>query len=128
MTICGLVGFWFWQQIPREFCWNSDGVVPQQCRLETMSGSWNVDVKRIGREIFLEEGWEEFVVGNSLKLGEYVTLHYYGHAKFFVEIYGHNHCERSKASKTDRFLEDEDEDDVIIIDSDSDSDDVLMWF
>ncbi|KAL6128815.1 hypothetical protein ACLB2K_072169 [Fragaria x ananassa] len=91
-----------------------------------MSGSWNVDVKRIGREIFLEEGWEEFIVGNSLKLGEYVTLQYYGHAKFFVEIYGHNHCERSKASKTDRLLEDEDEDDVIIIDSDSDSDDVRI--
>ncbi|XP_004308414.1 PREDICTED: B3 domain-containing protein At2g16210-like isoform X1 [Fragaria vesca subsp. vesca] len=106
-------------QIPKDFCW-FDGVVPQQCHLQTLYGSWNVDVKRIKRVFFLEKGLEEFVVGNSLKQGESLVLQYVGIAKFFVQIYGLNHCERSKASEISLVDSENDEEDVIIIDSDSD--------
>ncbi|KAL6124305.1 hypothetical protein ACLB2K_076819 [Fragaria x ananassa] len=83
-------------------------------------GSWNVDVKRTKRAFFLERGLEEFVVGNSLKLGESLVLQYVGIAKFFVQIYGLNHCERSKASEISLMDSENEEEDVIIIDSDSD--------
>ncbi|KAM5567265.1 hypothetical protein ABKV19_015396 [Rosa sericea] len=49
-------------KIPRDFCENFEGNAPQQCRLQTLSGTWHVDVKNIRGEFFLKKGWKEFVV------------------------------------------------------------------
>ncbi|XP_040371682.1 B3 domain-containing protein Os11g0197600 isoform X1 [Rosa chinensis] len=106
-------------KVPQDFCENFEVKVPHQCHLETFSGSWLVGLKRISREFFFKKGWREFVEGNCLKLGEYMVLQYIGHAKFNVEIYGLNRCNKmSKAGKSDRLLDDFD---VIVVDSDSDS-------
>ncbi|XP_061995182.1 B3 domain-containing protein Os03g0622200-like isoform X1 [Rosa rugosa] len=110
-------------KIPRDFCENFEGKMPQQCRLQTLSGTWHVDVKNISGEFFLKKGWKEFVVGNRLKLGECVVFDYIGHAKFYVEIYGHNHCSKSsKAMRSERLLDDDSDDhNVVFVDLDSDS-------
>ncbi|XP_024175643.1 B3 domain-containing transcription factor VRN1 [Rosa chinensis] len=97
-------------KIPQDFSEKFEVKVPHQCHLQTFSGSWRVDLKRISGEFFFKKGWREFVVGNRLNLGEYVVFHYFGHAKFDVEIYGHNRCSK----KSDRLH------DVTIVDSDSD--------
>ena len=108
-----------WQKIPHDFCEDLGGKVPQKCFLQHPSGNWPVDVKENSGELFLEKGWNGFSVGNRLKLGDFVVFHYIEHAKFFVEIYGHNHCSKmSKAIESDRLLDDHD---VITIESDSDS-------
>lgn len=107
------------QTIPQGFCEHFDGKVPQQCHLQTVAGTWLVDVKKIREEFFFKKGWKDFVLGNRLKLGEFLVLHYTRNSKFYVEIYGDNYCnKRSTARKMDRSLLD---DAVIVIESDSET-------
>ncbi|XP_050379544.1 putative B3 domain-containing protein Os03g0621600 [Argentina anserina] len=104
-------------KIPEEFCENFEGKVPQRCLLHSLSGIWPVDVKGLGGELFLEKGWNQFSVGNRLKIDEFVVFHYIERAKFLVEIYGHDHCSKmSRARESNGLLVDHD---VINIDSDS---------
>lgn len=112
------------QTIPQGFCEHFDGKVPQQCHLQTVAGTWLVYLKKISEEFFFKKGWKDFVIGNRLKLGEFLVLHYTGNSKFYVEIYGHNYCnKRSKARKRDRSLLDDEYDDdaVIVVESDSET-------
>lgn len=93
--------------------------MPQHYHLQTVAGTWLVYLKKSSEEFFFKKGWKDFVIGNHLKIGEILVLHYAGNSKFYVEIYGHNYCKRSKARKRDRSLLDDDA--VIVIESDSET-------
>ncbi|KAM5549094.1 B3 domain-containing protein Os01g0723500-like [Rosa sericea] len=59
--------------------------------------SWNVRVHKIGRDIYLKEGWQEFLRDNSLGDSEFLVFGYDGNMHFSIDIFEKNCCKRTKA-------------------------------
>ncbi|XP_062019973.1 B3 domain-containing protein Os11g0197600-like isoform X1 [Rosa rugosa] len=59
--------------------------------------SWNVRVHKIGRDIYLKEGWQEFLRDNSLGDSEFLVFGYDGNMHFSIDIFEKDCCKRTKA-------------------------------
>ncbi|XP_040363968.1 B3 domain-containing protein Os01g0723500-like isoform X2 [Rosa chinensis] len=59
--------------------------------------SWNVRAHKIGRDIYLKEGWQEFLRDNSLGDSEFLMFGYDGNMHFSIDIFEKNCCKRTKA-------------------------------
>lgn len=49
--------------------------------------SWTVRVREIGRDIYLKEGWQEFLRDNSLGDSEFLVFRYDGNMCFSIDIF-----------------------------------------
>ncbi|KAL6124848.1 hypothetical protein ACLB2K_077357 [Fragaria x ananassa] len=65
-----------------------DGTVPEQCQLRIRTQTWLVDVERVHRKFYFQNGWKKFVQENGLKGCEFLAFFYSGNSEFYVHIYG----------------------------------------
>ncbi|CAN8269045.1 unnamed protein product [Cochlearia groenlandica] len=62
--------------------------------LETPVGfKRNIKLKRIGQEIWFQEGWSEFAESHSIKEGHFLFFNYKGNSSFLVIIFNLSACE-----------------------------------
>lgn len=56
--------------------------------------AWNIRVHKIGTNIYLKEGWREFLEDHSIGDGELMIVRYDGRMQFSIQIFDKNHIER----------------------------------
>nr|XP_011458338.1 PREDICTED: B3 domain-containing protein Os03g0212300-like isoform X2 [Fragaria vesca subsp. vesca] len=56
--------------------------------------AWNIRVHQIGTNIYLKEGWREFLEDHSIGDGELLIVRYDGRMQFSIQIFDKNHIER----------------------------------
>nr|XP_043618566.1 B3 domain-containing transcription factor VRN1-like [Erigeron canadensis] len=67
--------------------------LPLKAILMTSSGkSWEVNMKKVDDDVYLQDGWEKFVKDNSLEFGDFLIFYHNGGSNFFVSISGKNGC------------------------------------
>ncbi|EOA39422.1 hypothetical protein CARUB_v10012547mg [Capsella rubella] len=60
--------------------------------LDYSGRSWTVRMKKIGENVFLTLGWENFVKDNNLEDGKYLNFIYDCDRTFYVIIFAHDMC------------------------------------
>ncbi|KAK9697307.1 hypothetical protein RND81_08G028900 [Saponaria officinalis] len=84
-------------QIPREFVTVFNGCVPHRFILESgvIKECWRVEVEEDDDgEIYLREGWAEFVEAHPLEVGNYLLFEYEEQSIFLVKIYNRDGCQK----------------------------------
>ncbi|KAL9671071.1 hypothetical protein QQ045_008635 [Rhodiola kirilowii] len=72
--------------------------IVEKVTLKGPSGNvWEVGSKRIGAEMFLLEGWDEFVSDHDVDEKSFLIFHYTGNSSFTVLIFEKNGCEKESA-------------------------------
>ncbi|KAJ0054390.1 hypothetical protein Pint_01106 [Pistacia integerrima] len=83
------------KKFPRQFLKYISKELSDTATLRVVSGGlWRVKVKTIGNDVFMEDGWPEFVRDNSLRIKDFLLFHYEGKMLFSVTIFYPNGVER----------------------------------
>lgn len=53
---------------------------------------WNVELEQDGNKLLMRNGWDRFVIDNSLELGEFLIFVYVSKTMFIVKIFSINGC------------------------------------
>lgn len=64
--------------------------------MDETGGSWHVGVEKIESTMYFTSGWERFVNGNSLQLGDFLMFKRVTDSSFEVTIYAGNGCKKSQ--------------------------------
>ncbi|KAK1316843.1 hypothetical protein QJS10_CPA05g01544 [Acorus calamus] len=60
---------------------------------------WLVELKKVTNHMYVENGWQDFVKDNFLKLDDVLLFKYDGNSRLNVKIFGNDSCEKENASK-----------------------------
>ncbi|KAK2981019.1 hypothetical protein RJ640_012178 [Escallonia rubra] len=84
--------------IPPAFIKHFNGQIPDKFILKDRGGkSWNVDMQKANNGLFIRNGWQAFISGNSVKAGDFLVFRYNGSLSFTVKIFGKNGCKKEEA-------------------------------
>lgn len=64
--------------------------------------SWNVKVRKSGRDVYFEDGWQKFLRDNSLGDCEFLLFNYDGKMHFTIQIFDKSGCERDDFPDTEQ--------------------------
>lgn len=84
------------QRIPSEFLNHLSEQLSNRATLHTDSGSsWNVGISETSPgDIFIEDGWQQFIEDNSLGNNEFLVFKYVGNMRFSIKIFEVDGLER----------------------------------
>uniref|UniRef100_A0A0A9DAN4 TF-B3 domain-containing protein n=1 Tax=Arundo donax TaxID=35708 RepID=A0A0A9DAN4_ARUDO len=81
--------------IPEKFVRNFNGQINQGFELKAPCGeTWHVGVDKIGDELFLMSGWEDFVKAHELQENDLIVFTCSGNSSFVVLIFEASGCEK----------------------------------
>jgi len=84
------------QKVPKEFLKHLDEDSSSNAVLSGPSSGeqWQVSVLKKGNDVYMQNGWPEFVTDNLVVLNEFLLFTYHGDNCFHVQIFGKNGLER----------------------------------
>ncbi|KAK7264358.1 hypothetical protein RJT34_31965 [Clitoria ternatea] len=90
------------QKVPPEFLKHlNEDITSKETDLIGPSGDkWHVTIVKKGNDIYMQNGWSQFLKDNLVMLDEFLLFKYHGENCFQVQIFGKNGCERLFLQKT----------------------------
>ncbi|XP_034692148.1 putative B3 domain-containing protein At5g66980 isoform X6 [Vitis riparia] len=86
-------------RIPPAFVKEFSGNIPNNAILRDIRGkSCHVELEEVEKDVFIKNGWQEFVRGHSVEQGDFLVFRYHGKALFDVSIFGRNGCRKDESS------------------------------
>ncbi|RVW57611.1 putative B3 domain-containing protein [Vitis vinifera] len=86
-------------RIPPAFVKEFSGNIPNNAILRDIRGKYcHVELKEVEKDVFIKNGWQEFVRGHSVEQGDFLVFRYHGKALFDVSIFGRNGCRKDESS------------------------------
>ena len=59
---------------------------------------WNVELEQDGNKLLMRNGWDRFVIDNSLELEEFLIFAYVSKTTFIVKIFSINGCVKKEST------------------------------
>ncbi|XP_020217080.1 B3 domain-containing protein Os01g0723500 isoform X3 [Cajanus cajan] len=88
-------------KVPKEFLKHlNEDLSSDAILIGTSGGQWQVTILKKGNEIYMQNGWPQFLTDNSVVLDEFLLFRYLGDKCFHVQIFGKNGCERPCLTET----------------------------
>ncbi|KAG4973882.1 hypothetical protein JHK87_030703 [Glycine soja] len=83
------------QKVPEEFLKHLNKDLSSNSVLIGPSGDkWQVTILKKGNNVYMDNGWSQFLKDNSVVLDEFLLFTYHGGNYFYVQIFGGNGLER----------------------------------